>query len=52
MICYDGKLNPIEQVDLLQKSDDVSSRDLCKELPHSANSKMSGSDALVKSAVK
>ena len=49
MICYDGKLNPIEQVDL-QKSNDVSSRDLCKELPHSANSKVSGSGALVKSA--
>ena len=46
-----GKLNPIEQDDL-QKSDDVSSRDLCKELPYSVNIKVPGSGALVESAVK
>ena len=46
-----AKLNPIEQVDL-QKTDDGSSRDLCKELPYSVNIKVPGSGALVESAVK
>ena len=46
-----AKVNPIEQVDL-QKTDDGSSRDLCKELPYSVNIKVPGSGALVESAVK
>ena len=47
-----AKLNPMKQVDLLQKSDDVSSRNLSKELLDGANIKVCGSDALVESAVK
>ena len=47
-----AKLNPMKQVDLLQKSDDVSSRNLRKELLDGANIIVSGSDALVESAVK
>ena len=47
-------LDPVQQVDFLQKGDDVGvdSRDLRKELSDRANIEMSGSHALVECAVE
>ena len=46
-----AKLNPVKQIGFLQKGDDVSSRNLCKELLDGANIEVSGSDALVQCTV-
>ena len=45
-----AKLNPVKQIGFLQKGDDVSSRNICKELLDGANIEVSGSDALVEPA--
>ena len=42
-----AKLDPMKHIDFLQKGDDVSSRNLRKELLDSANVEVSGSNALV-----